>query len=264
MQATILDLPSVPNLRDVGGHPTAGGGTVRVGRLFRSSDLSRLDERDAAVLARVGIRAVYDLRSDFERTHQPDRPLPGAESVALDVLSGSPDLRPAELVRSLSQPGRAAEILGDGRAAELWRSQYRELVSLESARAGYRRVFLGLLDERRRPALVHCTTGKDRTGWAVAALLRFLGVDEGLVMDDYLVSGRLLAGELQPALERFRSEGGDPELLRPIVETRREYLEAAFDEVGRAFGSIDAYVADGLGLDTAERSALWETFVRAG
>lgn len=212
-------------------------------------------------MAGLGLRSVFDLRSEPERTAQPDRLPPGAGYVVIDVLEGSPDLSPGRLLRAFAEPRRAAELLGDGGAAALWQGQYRQLVSLGSARAGYGRLFADLLDATRRPALVHCTTGKDRTGWAVAALLLLLDVDPAVVMDDFLCSGRRLAPLLAPAFERFRAVGGDPELLRPIAEARPEYLEAAIAEVEGSFGSIEAYFTDGLGLGPDAQDALRSIFV---
>ena len=73
-------IPSLPNLRDVGGHPTADGGRVRTGLLYRSTDLSRLDDAGAAALETLGIRTVFDLRTAGERAGGPDRLPPGAAS----------------------------------------------------------------------------------------------------------------------------------------------------------------------------------------
>ena len=61
---------------------------------------------------------------------------------------------------------------------------------------------------------------------------------------------------VRPLIDAFAARGGDPELLRPLVGVRPAYLEAALDEVDRRFGSIDGYVAEGLGLDGPTRAAL--------
>ena len=41
-----IDIPSVPNLRDIGGYAVAGGGRVRVGQLYRSVELNHLHGAD--------------------------------------------------------------------------------------------------------------------------------------------------------------------------------------------------------------------------
>ncbi len=256
-----LGLSSLPNMRDLGGYPTDHGGRVRTGLLYRSTDLSRISPDDAAALAALGIRVVYDLRTDEEQSWQPDRAIPGSRHVALDVLSSSTERSPAELMRLLEDASSADEILGGERGYALWERKYREFVVLDSARAGFGRLFAELADGAHLPALFHCTTGKDRTGWAAAALLLLLGVPESTVTDEYLLSARYLGPVLQPALDAFRAQGGDPELLAPIVAVRLEYLAAALGEMRTAYGSVERYFDEGLGIDPGTQRRLQELLV---
>jgi protein-tyrosine phosphatase len=102
---------------------------------------------------------------------------------------------------------------------------------------------------------VHCTTGKDRTGWATAALLLLLGVSEEDVFDDYLLTNELLLPSFAGVFEKFTDAGGDPSLLEPVLGVRRQYLEVSLATMRTSFGTIEGYFSDGLGLD-AERQAL--------
>lgn len=69
-------------------------------------------------------------------------------------------------------------------------------------------VFTCLVREVSRfPVLFHCTSGKDRTGVVVAALLTALGLDRELVVQEYLWS----EGEVERAwIERSLSGIGEP------------------------------------------------------
>jgi protein-tyrosine phosphatase len=254
-------IAALPNLRDVGGHPTSDGARVRTGLLYRSTDLSRIDETDAKALARLGIRTVYDLRTTAERTGQPDRLPPGSAYVVADILGDTPGMTPAAFAALFEDPAAAKAALGGGRAATFFVDAYREFVRLDCARAGYRRLFVDLAGGATTPALFHCTTGKDRTGWAAAALLLFLGVPDDAVMEDYLLSGPRLLPVVRPLVEAFAARGGDPELLWPLVGVQPEYLEAALDEVRGLFGSIEGYFADGLGIDAQALVTLRATLV---
>jgi protein-tyrosine phosphatase len=129
------------------------------------------------------------------------------------------------------------------------------------ARAGYWLLFTGLARSARRPALVHCTTGKDRTGWAAAALLMLLGVPDELVMREYLLTNEELVPALGPVLDRFRAGGGDPALLMPVLGVDRRYLGAALDEMAARFGTIEGYFADGLGIGADGQAALRDALV---
>ena len=222
--ATIA-VPSVPNLRDLGGWPTRDGGRVRAGLLYRSVGLSGLRGDDLAAFGRLGIRTVYDLRTEAERGMQPDRLPPETRHFALDVLAGSSTSAPVHLMRALSDPATAREAVGDGKGVAFFVGAYREFVRLDSARAGYGRLFSDLAAEANRPALVHCTTGKDRTGWAVASLLMLLGVADDDVMREYLLSNAALVPMVQPMLDGFAAAGGDPDLLRPLAGVREGVFE---------------------------------------
>ena len=254
-------LPPIPNLRDVGGCRTRAGRRVRSGLLYRSSGLHALAATDAAAFAGLGIRTVYDLRMAREQAEAPDRLAPGTRHVPLDVLAAWTDGGPSRLFALFEDPASARGALDNGGAEALWTEQYRAFVHLPSARSGFGRLFRDLADEPHRPALVHCTTGKDRTGWAAAALQLLLDVPEAAVMDHFLESRLHLGPLVEPALSAFAARGGDPELLRPILDVRPVYLEAALHEVRSEYGSIEAYFDDGLGVDEATRTVLRAAFV---
>ena len=143
----------------------------------------------------------------------------------------------------------------------MWTELYHDFVRLESARAAYGRLFTGIADEVNRPALYHCSTGKDRTGWATAALLLLLDVPYELVMEDFLLSATYLRPLAEPMADAFAARGGDPELLRPILGVLPDYLDAAREEMSRSFGTIDGYFATGLNVDAETQQALREAFL---
>jgi len=58
------------------------------------------------------------------------------------------------------------------------------------------------------PVLIHCRSGKDRTGVVVAALLSLLGVPEPLVVREFLLSEGAQESNLKKSLAGFRKSGG--------------------------------------------------------
>ena len=55
------------------------------------------------------------------------------------------------------------------------------------------------------PILVHCKSGKDRTGILIAALLVLLGLSDDEIIGDYMLSeGILQKKKLQTALKQLR------------------------------------------------------------
>ena len=252
-------IATVPNLRDLGGWRTPDG-RVRYGLLFRSAEFSDLQGDDAAAFAGLGIRSVYDLRTQAERAQQPNQLPPGTKYVVLDILRDSSQAGAAQLLAVLGNPKAAEAMLGGGKAVTLFEGSYREIVTLPSALAGYRQFFSAIAGEENTPAVFHCTTGKDRTGWAAAVTLLLLGVSDDDVFADYLLTNDQLLPALQPALDQFRSIGGDPELLMPVVGVRKHYLETAIGEMQKRYKTIDGYFSQGLRLDTATIDKLRDKF----
>lgn len=251
-------LATLPNLRDAGGWPTADGRRVRTGVLYRSTALDRLDDADAAAVAGLGIRCIVDFRTSLERNNQPNRALEGVRSLVEDVLADSRVATPAQMQAFFRDPANALSFLESGRGDELMRAAYREFITLPSARRGLGSFFRLLLDEAELPVLYHCTTGKDRTGWATAALLTVLGVAEEDVYREYLLTNEQLLPALEPLFRRFEAHGAPRELLVPVLGVDRSYLDVAFETVHAEFGSVERYLAEGLGVTEAEQEALRE------
>jgi protein-tyrosine phosphatase len=209
----------------------------------------------------MGLRAVFDLRSLAERRIAPDA-LPGGVAFwSMDVLADSSPPTAADLDRLMADPAAARQVLGASSAAEVSERRFRELVSVSSARRGYGEFFRQLADQASRPALVHCSTGKDRTGWAVAALLSLLEVPREHIRADFMASAGLLEPVLAPARRAFVEHGGDAESFESLAGVRAQNLEAAFAEMVGEHGSITAYFERGLGVDGVTRQALRDAFV---
>jgi protein-tyrosine phosphatase len=255
---------SIANFRDLGGYPTGDGGQVMPGLVFRSGDLSHATPEHVRILASLGIRAVFDLRSAQERAVQPDRVPNGAGYQAFDVLRDAVGITTADYERLIADPPSARAALGGGRGAILWRAKFNEFVELPSARDGFGRLFLGLAEGNSRPAIIHCSTGVNRTGWAVAALLLLLGVPDEVIVADYMESGSRLAPTIRPILDAFRAKGGDPELIEPLVGVRRENIRAAIEQMRRHYSTVERYFTEGLGVPVSTQRALRIALVDGG
>jgi protein-tyrosine phosphatase len=255
-----IRITTVPNLRDLGGWRTPNG-TVRRGRVYRSAEFSDLASPDAETFADLGIRTVFDMRTQDERTQQPNIVPDGTAYVVVDIFADRTGAAPAQLLAVLSDPAAAAALLGGGKAVTLFERAYRELITLPSAVNGYREFFTDLAEPSMVPAVFHCTTGKDRTGWGAASLLLLLGVSSGDVMEDYLLTNEQLLPSLQPILDRFVAAGGDPALLMPVLGVQRAYLDAAMDEMTRTYGDVETYFVDGLGVDPETIATLRSSLV---
>jgi protein tyrosine/serine phosphatase/predicted phosphodiesterase len=256
-----LGITSVPNLRDLGGYKTAAGAIVAAGLVYRSNQLSGVSPEDMEKIAQLNLKSAYDLRTYEERKKRPGELPPEVNYVWLDVLADADEAGPAKLEKLMEDPKKANAALGGGKAEAEFQKAYREFVSLPSARLEFRKLFLSLGDKDQLPALFHCTTGKDRTGWAAAALLTLLGVPRDKVMEDYLRSNDYIIPKYQKVIDSFVAAGGDKAIPPAVLGVKKEYLEASFDEMEKKYGTIEKYFSEGLGIDAARQKALRDLYL---
>jgi protein-tyrosine phosphatase len=259
---TSLGIASVPNLRDAGGYTTADGSVVRRGVAYRSNQLNPISAPDMKKLAALGLKNDFDLRTAEERETKPDELPAGVKNVWLNVLADAKGISPAEVDKLLSDPKAANEALGGGKATAAFVKTYREFITLPSANTAFRQLFVELGEKSQLPSLYHCTTGKDRTGWASAALLTLLGVPEDKVYEDYLRSNEYILPAYKTFIDHFVAAGGDPSIPQALLGVKAEYLQASFDQVKTQYGSLESYFEKGLGIDRAGQQKLRDRFLQ--
>lgn len=221
MPPTDLAWSGCLNARDLGGLPTADGGRIRDRALVRTDNLTRLDDAGRGAFEAYAPSRIVDLRFPSEVQ---DDPHPCAD-------------RPAYVHASYLDP----EILRD---AELSRirvrlplaATYNRLLdtSLPFVAASVRAV----LEAPDGPVVVHCYSGKDRTGVLVALLLDLAGVPREDIATDYALTEVRL--DSLAFLERF--EGTAAERADAVWEWRTlpGTMLAVLDHVDNEYGGTRA------------------------
>ena len=204
---TVTETAVLPNLRDLGGLPLPDGLQTRSGVLYRSALPVDGDATPTGV-AEWPARTVVDLRSPREqatRAHPFDSADTLVHRIALmsdgEVARPDPNFRLADLyLRVLDRAG----------------TQLAEILDVAATAPG--------------PILLHCAAGKDRTGIAVAMLLRVAGVGAAEVVDDYTATNDHMDAVLA-RITRFAPElgrvhptnrdlvGAPPEAIQGVLDT---------------------------------------------
>lgn len=247
-------LDGAPNFRDLGGYATRSGGRVRHGRVFRSQSLAALTDVDIERLQQIGIQLICDLRSDEERIRAPNRLPPQFAGTRIEVgidvdlrVKGNPFL---------------AAVAADPTPASARRAMHDIYSRLPGAFAAiWPRLIGALLGPGQLPALIHCSVGKDRTGFACAMLLLAVDVPREEVYRDYLRTAEHYPAELaMRALQNAHPASGiqspPAEAMLPFFAVEPDYLDAALAAVERNHGSVDGYLHEVAGLDPAQRQRL--------
>ena len=247
-------LEGAANFRDLGGYATRDGRHVRWGLLYRSDNLSKLTDEDVEKVAALGIRLVCDFRGCSEYEKAPDRlPEPYPPRVAhLEIWDESFS---GDRLREAITSGS----LGDTDLRQVLIEANRKFATTFAPQ--YAAMFARITRSENLPALVHCTAGKDRAGFASALILRILGVPLETVYRDFLLTNHYTAARIQRTLWLIRLVSlfrVDPEQVRPVLGVERAYLEAAFDEIEEHWGSFEHFRRAALHLDDARRDAFRE------
>ncbi|MEV6328148.1 tyrosine-protein phosphatase [Streptomyces sp. NPDC051909] len=263
--ATIRQIPlqGAVNVRDLGGYLTYDGARVRSGLVYRGDHLGRLTAADVTVLGALGLSRVVDFRIPLEVQYDGADRLPaGVAAVSRSVTDNG---LYGQLLTAIGSrdPVRQEEMLGGGRAAAFMTEVYRTFVTSAANRERFGATLRELAAPGAGPQLYHCTSGKDRTGWASWLLLTLVGVPERTATEDYLASNTFRAAYDARVREGLKQGGlmQNPDLIIPLQEVRQEYLDAALAEVRSGYGTLFRYVTEGLGLDLRTLAGLRDRLV---
>jgi protein-tyrosine phosphatase len=236
------------NVRDLGGLPTSDGGTIVPGRLLRSENLQELSADDVSRLVdEMGLTTVVDLRSTNEVAVEGPAPLdalPGVRHAHHPVLREFLDV---------SDTAKAALLT---ETAEEDRERYPD-----DFMCGH---YLGYLENRPEEvtgalrsiatapgaAIVHCAAGKDRTGVVVALALAVAGVEQGVIVADYMATDERLEAIVE-RLARSRMYSRDMS-SRPVRAhaPRAETMKAFLEQLDARYGGLGNWLAGhGFGPD---------------
>ncbi|MBW7963924.1 tyrosine-protein phosphatase [Bradyrhizobium sp. BR 10261] len=238
-----LALQGAGNFRDLGGYATRDGRITRWRHIFRSNHLGQLTAADIEIVRALGVKSAFDFRGVEERT--------AGMCVVKEITVHSLPIEPTVVASLRAELARDA--LTRRVALEIMRESYRNYVRHNTHRF---RMLFGHLLEDRAPLVIHCTAGKDRTGFASALILHALGVPDDVIAEDYLLTNR--------HYKRDTSSVSDlpADVLDAIGSVNASYLAAAFDAVRDDYGDVEAYLRDGLELGAAERIALKERYLQ--
>ncbi len=233
LEARFLPLQGAVNFRDIGGYLTENGQRVRMGRIFRSDELSNLTDDDLSMLRRLGMQRIFDLRSRDEVRKKRDRlPVDAPyQYFHTPVYEKEPrwDYLPAILFRR-HQLGRVL------------RERYFFMV--EKRAEVFARILSYFADLKNLPAVYHCNAGKDRTGIVTALVLSLLGVPDEAIVADYSLSNLGFEHYFREFVEdrRHAPLGVADEEFQGLFVVQPTWMQDLLAHLRGKYGSVEAYL----------------------
>lgn len=272
----------VSNFRDIGGWPIhrptfahSGAVCVRPNLIFRSANTAGLTDSGARSITKLGIRTVFDLRSEEEVDKDGVPPLAttGATRVHAPVFPHE-DYSPEQLAL------RRANLI------TLWHTYIDVYDSmLERGTPSFRTMFEHILHRPNDPLLFHCTAGKDRTGVFAMLVLKLAGVDDFTIAKEYEITAegfkpdheRLKAkfdgvvdklrandptGEKEAAIVLGRKNWSlEKDGFANLVSSRSEAMFATLELLEGKYGGILNYMENNLGFSSDEVRKIFDAIV---
>ncbi len=253
----LIPLSGSNNFRDIGGIPTRDGRFVRWGQIYRSDRLSALTKNDLKYLESLGLQTVYDFRSESEVEEDPNI-LPNIEGLEYINEPIYFDVEDTTHIKERILSGEISEI----EASDILVQGNRLFATDMSQRF---KPFIDCLLEGKGPIVYHCTSGKDRTGFATLLLLSAINVGRDTIIEDYLLSNyyryELNANRLKKL--RYASivkRNLNISTIAPLMVVDRRYINAAYDAIDEKYGSVEAFLEQEYGLTAEKRAELVDLY----
>lgn len=241
MKSGLLPITTAINPRELGGLCGFNKHKIKMHRLLRTGDLSQMSSEDKQFLKDYGVVKIIDLRSKSESVAHPDPQIDGVQNISLPLsdeegtLGGESNLsQEAKLYNE--NPHAAFKMMCD---------HYRDHVTAAHDQETVQQVLKILSETSTGAIILHCTEGKDRTGFVVLFILCILGVDLEVIRQDYLASNEILKKYRAVRDKEFKDTGKSLTFranMRILSSASDSFFNTILFTIEKEYGDLGLYL----------------------
>ena len=239
-----IDMDQIKNFRDIGGYFTADNRQMKWGEIYRSGNLSNATLYDQEKIRRLNIRTVIDFRSERTARRYPILLHPSIRKIALPLMP----MDAQKLDEQLDD-----ENFDRSDAIRYVQEEYVNI--LENHKTQFGEMFDILANDSNYPILMSGSLGKDGVGLATYLILYAIGVPQGSLEEDYMLSNQFIDPEMVEIDARNLSEPMQ-EAVTAMLTVNRAYLNYALEHIKEKYGSVDNYLEKELRVTSGKRNLL--------
>ncbi|EGN95893.1 hypothetical protein SERLA73DRAFT_162582 [Serpula lacrymans var. lacrymans S7.3] len=247
-----VDIDGVANIRTIGDFRRSPSVKVNKHLVYRSANPKGITEEGKIQFMERGIKTVVDVRLEH----------------GCDVIPGLPGVQwlsvPSEVQQAESTP-QVTEMLENFQTTPLEAFTTTYTMILERSGKAFELFFTHLRDKPNVPVLVHCSVGKDRTGIAIALLLKILGVDDYDIIYDYALSSLGLGSPMPSFISMFdnfnQAYRGNPLGLMDFLSANPATMKATLAIIREKFGGAENYLITHTDLQSADIEKIRENLL---
>lgn len=244
------------NFRDAGGMKTKDGKHIKKGVIFRCGSIGKMSKEELMEMKESGIRYILDLRNTHEVKHHPDPAIEGMEQLPYSHC-GTKEGKKVNFGFSGTKHTSAECLKHLTQVEDYYRKMpyHNEMV----------KVLFDALLEKKVPVVIHCASGKDRTGICCMLVQKTLGAKNEDILEDYLKSNMAYQEAFEEETERRKEEIEQvPETL-PVIQmskgVRKEIMESVLQELEQRYPDMETYLQEEYGYTQEQIAKIQNWYV---
>lgn len=231
------------NLREIV-YPTLQHTQIKPHLFYRSAGFNFMNKEEIKLVESLRLKTILDMRSKSETLANPDPVFQGVRNIQHSglVSKGGEDI-------DFSPKGM--DKIGNDAYEQINKLTYY-YTQMPFQNEAVAKMFEAIL-QQEVPLLIHCATGKDRTGVAVMCLLMAMGCDRKTILNDYLLTNTYRKSRIDKKLEEDKDRIQDHPELATLILMKEGVDEkigiAVLDEIEKRYHSYDEFLYHEYNLD---------------